>query len=199
MQRLLETKRAAWCHCNCPLAKPHFLSLALGSKLLPNYNRHVGVSIQDFSVPWPQTPNTAVVSWKGGVVTVKRLSLVRAVRSWGFRGLQHFPHLSLPLGFVPHCMSTSLSHITVLQALLKLRISVASLGLSHIAQHFPGQQMEEKVVLNKWEHTRGINQYLKARRGKAGLAALFWNQNLLHSQNLCLPDYNTAIKNSKSF
>lgn len=58
------------------------------------------------------------------------------------------------------------------QVLLKLRVSVASLGLSHISQRFPGQQMEEKVV-NKREHTRGINQYVEARRDQTGPAAPF--------------------------
>lgn len=66
----------------------------------------------------------------------------RTVRGWGFICLQNFPHLFLPSPlYVP-----SHSYITVLHVLLKLRISMASLGLSHASQHFPGQIMKEKVI-----------------------------------------------------
>lgn len=56
--------------------------------------------------------------------------------------------------------------------------------------------MEEKVV-NKREHTRGINQYVEARRDQTGPAAPFWNQNLLHFQNLHLCNRSVTMQNSK--
>lgn len=88
------------------------------------------------------TPRYGNSTFEGGIVNVKRLSQGRTVSGWGFICLQNFPHLFLPSPlYVPiH------SYITVLQVLLKLRTSMASLGLSHVSQHFPGQLMKEKVV-----------------------------------------------------
>lgn len=88
------------------IGKISFPLYCLRKQVASQLKQTFGGQDSGFFCPMTTNPKCGSSTLEGGVVSVKMLSLGRTVRGWGFVCLQNFPHLSLPLGLVPHYRST---------------------------------------------------------------------------------------------